>query len=96
MDKRAGRPMPRASQGYGMSGFFGTLGCLAGVALACVPIIIAINETSSAEASIRAAVLIVVAAAYGFGLVLAGVRIAAAAAESRLPELSQVASRSKP
>ena len=96
MDKRAGRPMPRASQGYGLSGFFGTFGSLIGVALACVPVIIAINATSATPTSIRMPALIAVAALYGFGLALAGVRIAAAAAESRLPELSQVASRSKP
>ena len=39
--------------------------------------------------------LLLFAAAYGFALAIAGVRIAAAAAEGRLPELCQVAMRSK-
>jgi hypothetical protein len=44
---------------------------------------------------VRAPVLIVGAAAYGFALALAGVRIAAAAAEQKLPELYQIAARSR-
>ncbi|HEX9622752.1 MAG TPA: hypothetical protein VF979_00130, partial [Streptosporangiaceae bacterium] len=95
MDKRAGRPLRRASQGYGLSGFLGVLGCLVGVAVACVPVIVAVVSTSAAPAAVRIPVLIVTAAAYGYALALAGVRIAAVAAESRLPELCQAASHSK-
>ncbi|HEY3907460.1 MAG TPA: hypothetical protein VGM14_26380 [Streptosporangiaceae bacterium] len=95
MDKRGGRPTRRASQGYGISGFLGVLGCLLGVALLCVPVIIAVTTTSSAQATVRIPVLIAGAALYGFALAVAGVRIAATAAEGRLPELCQAASRSK-
>jgi hypothetical protein len=40
-------------------------------------------------------VLLLCGAAYGLVLALAGVRIAALAAERRLPELAQIAIRSK-
>jgi hypothetical protein len=40
-------------------------------------------------------VLVLCAAAYGFALAWIGVRIAARAAENRLPELCQIATRSK-
>jgi hypothetical protein len=40
-------------------------------------------------------VLLVCAAAYGFALAVIGVRIAAGAAERKLPELAQIAVRSK-
>jgi ABC-2 type transport system permease protein len=46
-------------------------------------------------AAIRMPVLLLCGAAYGFVLALAGVRIAALAAERRLPELAQIAIRSK-
>ena len=57
--------------------------------------IVAVVSTSATQASIRIPVLIVVGAAYGYALALAGVRIAAVAAEGRLPELCQAAIRSK-
>jgi ABC-2 type transport system permease protein len=95
MDKRAGRPLRRASQGYGISGLIGTLGCLVGVAVACIPVIIAVNDTTGTQAAIRIPVLLVASAVYGFALALAGVWIAASAAESKLPELCQAAIRSK-
>jgi ABC-2 type transport system permease protein len=95
MDKRAGRPLRRASQGYGMQGFLGTLGCVAGVAVACIPVIIAVNVTSGDQAAVRIPALILAAAGYGYALALAGVRIAARAAPGKLPELGQVASHSK-
>ncbi|HXS66812.1 MAG TPA: hypothetical protein VN767_28480 [Streptosporangiaceae bacterium] len=95
MDKKAGRPMRRASQGYGLSGFLGVFGCLIGVGLACVPMIVAVVSTSATPATIRMPVLIVVGAVYGYLLALAGVRIAAVAVESKMPELCQAAIRSK-
>jgi ABC-2 type transport system permease protein len=95
MDKRAGRPMRRASQGYGLSGFFGVFGCLIGVGILSVPMIIAVTATNSAQAGVRIPALIAIGALYGFALAAAGVQIAAAAAEGRLPELCQAAIRSK-
>jgi hypothetical protein len=51
--------------------------------------------TKSDPAAIRMPLLVVGAAGYGLALAWAGVRIAAVAAEQKLPELCQVALRSK-
>jgi hypothetical protein len=95
MDKRVGNPVRQAAQGYGSYGFFGVLGNLGGAALAATPVIVAVVLTNGDRAAVRMPVLLVCAAAYGFALAWAGVRIAARAAEDRLPELCQVAIRSK-
>jgi hypothetical protein len=51
--------------------------------------------TRSDAAGVRMPVLVVCAAAYGLVLAWAGVRIAAALAEPRIPELGQIAARSR-
>ena len=51
--------------------------------------------TRGDAAAVRMPVLVVCGAGYGFALAWAGVRIAAAAAEPKLPELYQIAARSK-
>jgi hypothetical protein len=58
-------------------------------------VIVAVELTSSAPITLRAAVLVPLAAVYGLVLAWAGVRIAGAAAEPKLPELCQVALRSE-
>jgi flagellar biosynthesis component FlhA len=58
-------------------------------------VIIATVHTNADPASVRMPALLLFAAAYGLALAIAGTRIAAAAAEGRLPELCQVAIRSK-
>jgi hypothetical protein len=95
MDKRAGNPMRQASQGYASSGVGAALGTLASVAVAAAPVIVAAALTSSDPAVVRMPLLVLLAAVYGFALAWAGVRIAARAAERKLPELCQVAIRSK-
>jgi ABC-2 type transport system permease protein len=95
MDKRAGSPMRQASSGYRLQGVVSVFGCLAGVALAAVPVIVATVVTSADPATVRIPVLLVCAAAYGFALATIGVRIAASAAQARLPELGQIAIHSK-
>jgi ABC-2 type transport system permease protein len=94
MEKRAGNPMAQPASGSGAYRF-AILGNLAVTAVAAVPVILAAVFTSSVPEPIRAPVLIVGAAAYGFALALVGVRIAAAAGEQKLPELYQIALRSK-
>jgi ABC-2 type transport system permease protein len=94
MEKRAGNPMPQAASGSGVYRL-SILGTLLATAVAAVPAILAAVFTSTVPEPIRAPVLLAGAAAYGFALALAGVRIAAAAAEQKLPELYQVALRSK-
>jgi ABC-2 type transport system permease protein len=96
MEKRAGSPMRQAAQGYGTHGFASVAGSLLGVAAAVSPVIVATALTNADPAAVRMPVLILCAAAYGFALAWAGMRIAARAAEPRLPELCQIAIRSKP
>jgi ABC-2 type transport system permease protein len=94
MAKRTGSPMRQAAPGYGSYTFGGVLANLAGVGVAITPVIIAAALTSTAPAAVRAPVLIVCSAAYGFALAWAGVQVAAREAEGRLPELCQIAVRS--
>jgi ABC-2 type transport system permease protein len=95
MAQRAGNPMRQAAQGYTSYGFFGVLGTLVTVAVLATPVIVAIELTSSASMTLRAALLVPLAAVYGLALAWAGVRIASAAGEQKLPELCQVALRSE-
>ncbi|MGI8449874.1 MAG: hypothetical protein ACR2MP_22380 [Streptosporangiaceae bacterium] len=95
MAKRAGSPMPQSAQGSGAYALGSNLGTLACVAVAAVPVIVAANLTSADPAEVRVPALLVCAAAYGLALAWIGVRIAARAAEGKLPELCQVAIRSK-
>lgn len=94
MEKRAGNPMAQPVSGSG--GYrFAILATLAGTAVAAIPAIVAAVLTSTVPEAIRAPALLIGAAAYGLALAVVGVRIAAAAAEPKLPELYQVAVRSK-
>ncbi len=95
MDKRPGSPMGQAASGYGGYRLGSILGTLAITAVATIPAIVAAAATNSAPIAVRVPVLLLCAAAYGFALAWVGVRIAAVAAEGRLPELCQVAIRSK-
>ena len=94
MQKRAGNPLPQQAQGFGGSAVGATFGTLASVAVAVIPVIVLSNLTSNVSAAVRLPVLFGCAAAYGFGLAWLGVLAAAAAAESKLPELCQIAMRS--
>ena len=95
MDKRAGNPMRQAAQGYSSYQFLAVFGSVGGTAIAVLPLIFATVLSNADPAAIRMPVLLLCGAAYGFVLALAGVRIAAVAAERRLPELAQIAIRSK-
>jgi hypothetical protein len=86
--------MRQAASGYGSCTFGGLLGSVGGVAVAVTPVIIAAALTSSDPAAVRAPVLLVCCAAYGFALAWTGVQIAAREAEGKLPELCQIAVRS--
>jgi len=94
MATRAGSPMRQAATGYGSYTFGSMLASLAGVAVAVIPVIIAAAVTSSGPAAVRTPVLLACSAAYGLALAWAGVQIAAREAETRLPELCQIAVRS--
>jgi ABC-2 type transport system permease protein len=91
MAKRAGSPILVAAPGYGGYRFGSIFGTLAGTAVAATPLIIGVLLAAHDSLAIRIGVLLPCGAVYGFLLALAGVRLASAAAASKLPELSQVA-----
>jgi ABC-2 type transport system permease protein len=95
MAKRVGTPIYISAPGYGSSRVTATIATLFGVPLLAAPVIVAAVLTAGAPLAIRAPVLTVGAAAYGFALALAGVRIAAATGDGKMPELCQVALASK-
>jgi ABC-2 type transport system permease protein len=88
--KRVGSPIPGPAPGHGGQSFAASMGSLFGVALICVPIIIAADRTYSVSAAIHVVVLLA-GGAYGIVLAWGGVEIAARTAGGRLPELVQVA-----
>jgi ABC-2 type transport system permease protein len=95
MVKKPGNPTRGAADGYLGSAFAGMAGSLLGVALAVTPVVLAAVFTGSVPAAVRMPVLVLGAAGYGFVLAWAGSRAAARAAESRLPDLYQIAVRSQ-
>jgi ABC-2 type transport system permease protein len=93
MDRRSASPMPTAAQGYAILGVLGTFANLAVVAVAAIPVLVAIVDTSGDPAAIRLPLLLAGGAAYGLFLAWSGVRLAALAAVNKLPELCQIAIR---
>jgi ABC-2 type transport system permease protein len=94
-EKRVGSPTPGTADGYGGQAFGGVMGSIVGVTIAAIPVIFAVELTHPAPAAVRVPVLVLGAAGYGIALAWAGTRIAARAAARRLPELCQIAIRSK-
>jgi ABC-2 type transport system permease protein len=95
VEKRAGNPSPRPADGYSGHPALGALVCLSSVAVAVTPVVLASVFTGSDPAAARMPLIVLGAAAYGFALAWAGVRVAAAMAARQLPELCQVALRSR-
>ena len=95
MEKRDGSPTPRPADGYAGYRLAGSLGSLFGTVVAVIPVVLGAVLTRSDPAVVRMPVLIVCAAGYGIALAWIGVRIAARTAEPRLPDLYQIAIRSK-
>jgi ABC-2 type transport system permease protein len=93
--KRVGSPVPGTADGYGGQAFAGTLGSLIGVAVLSLPAILAVELTSSVPAAVRLPVIALCAAGYGFVVAWGGARWAAVVAARGLPELVQMAARSK-
>jgi ABC-2 type transport system permease protein len=91
MVRRVGTPIYVAAPGYGSSRVAATFATLLGVPVLAAPVIVAAALTAGAPLAIRAPVLTVGAAAYGLALAWAGVRIAAATGEGKMPELCQAA-----
>ena len=94
VEKRAGNPAPRPADGYNGYPIGGTFACLLTVGVAIIPVIVIAVVTESDPAAIRMPLLVVGTAAYGLVLAWVGIRIAAATAAQKLPELCQIALRS--
>jgi hypothetical protein len=94
-EKRAGSPTPRAISGYTGRSIGATFATLFSVAVLVLPVLLGAALTGSDPATVRMPVLVACAAVYGLGLAWIGVLIAARAAEQKLPELYQIAVRSK-
>jgi ABC-2 type transport system permease protein len=94
LEKRAGWPTPRAAAGYGGYSAVNSLGSLFGTLVAISPVVLGAVLTRSDPAVVRMPVLVLGAAGYGIALAWIGVRIAARAADKRLPELCQIANLS--
>jgi ABC-2 type transport system permease protein len=95
VEKRAGSPTPRAVGGYTGHSILATLVTLIGVAVLVSPVVIAVVLTGSAAVAERVPALIAMGAAWGALLAWAGVTAAAVMAGPMLPELVQLAARSK-
>jgi ABC-2 type transport system permease protein len=95
VERRLSSPVPNASEGFTGNALAATFGSLLGVAVAAGPVVAAAVLTTHVTAVVRMPLLLACAVAYGIGLAWAGVRIAANAAQFKLPELCQIAARSK-
>jgi ABC-2 type transport system permease protein len=94
-EKRAGSPTPRAISGYTGRSIGATFATLFSVTVLVLPVLLGAALTGSDPATVRMPVLVACGAVYGLGLAWIGVLIAARAAEQKLPELYQIAVRSK-
>jgi ABC-2 type transport system permease protein len=95
VEKRSGTPMPRAVDGYMGQSVGVTLLSLIAVLVALVPVILGVLLSATAPAAVRMPLLVVCAAGYGLALTCAGMGTSARVAERKLPELYQIAVRSK-
>jgi ABC-2 type transport system permease protein len=95
VEKRAGSPSPKAMEGYRGQVLAAAFGSLLGTGILLVPMILAVALTGHVADSTRMPALLVAGAAYGLGLGTLGVRLAARFAEDRIPELAEIAARSK-
>jgi ABC-2 type transport system permease protein len=93
-EKRAGSPTPRPVSGFGGRAFAAGLASLLGVALAVLPVILAVVFTRHDPAAVRMPLIVLAAAGYGLALAWAGVLGAAGLAADKLPDLYQIAARS--
>ena len=93
MVKRAGTPVFVAASGFASHRIGSVLGTLAGTAALAAPVIVGAVLAANGPDAIRIGVLLPCAAVYGFALAVVGVRLAAKVAESKMPEICQVALR---
>ena len=95
MERRAGSPLPRQAEGFAMQALGARLGGLIATAILVIPVIVAIAATGSVADAVRIPALIAGGAVYGALLAWAGIALGAGLADGKLPELFQLAARSK-
>jgi len=95
VEKRPGSPTPKAIDGYKGQVLGATLGSLLGTAILLTPMVLAVAFTGHVADGIRMPALLFAGAVYGLGLATLGVRTAARLAEVLIPELTEVALRSR-
>ena len=95
MERRAGTPLPRQTDGFTMQSLAARLGGLIATGILVIPVIVAIEATGSVADAVRIPALIAGGAAYGAVLAWAGIVLGAGIADGKLPELFQIAARSK-
>jgi ABC-2 type transport system permease protein len=95
MERRAGSPLPRQAEGFTMQALAARFGGLIATAILVIPVIVAIADTGSVADAVRIPALIAGGAVYGALLAWAGIALGAAVADGKLPELFQLAARSK-
>jgi ABC-2 type transport system permease protein len=94
-ERRAGTPLPRQANGFALQAVGGRLGGLIATAILVIPVIVAIGATGSVADVVRIPALIAGGAIYGALLTWAGIALGAHLADGKLPELFQLAARSK-
>ena len=94
-EQRAGTPFPRQVDGFALQAVGARLGGLIATAIAVIPVIVAIAATGSVTDAVRIPALIAGGAVYGALFAWAGVALGAGVADGKLPELFQLAARSK-
>jgi ABC-2 type transport system permease protein len=95
VERRAGSPAPRAMDGYRGQVLAATLGILVATGALMIPVILAGVATRQDPALVRLPPLLVGAAIYGLLFAYVFQRMAARIAEAKLPELCEIAFRSK-
>jgi ABC-2 type transport system permease protein len=95
MERRAGTPLPRQADGFAIQSLGARLGGLIATGIVVIPVIVAIGVTGSVADAVRIPALIAGGAVYGALLAWAGIALGAGLAEGKLPELFQLAARSR-
>jgi ABC-2 type transport system permease protein len=96
VEKRPGNPTPRAAEGYKMQNVGTAFGSIFGTAILAAPLIVAVVLTGHVAAAVRMPALLAAGAVYGLVLAALGIRFAARLAQDRMPELAEIALRSRP
>jgi len=94
-EQRAGSPIPRQVNGFAMQAVGARFGGLIATAILVIPVIVAIGATGSVADAVRIPALIAGGAIYGALLACAGIALGAGLAQGKVPELFQLAARSK-